>query len=134
MIVGNKVSLRRLGKRDAQEMGRPTNADPTEGCIIKTCFRRRIAFIAEAISNLERGLFLDNKGLDECSSCEERLVCKQGKDEVRKPHVGGTKCLIDGGNTLGMRRHSLICADLGLLLGVELGASSFRIKMAAGFH
>ena len=75
-------------------MGRPSYADSTESCIIKTRFRRRIVSIAEAIPSLERGLFLDNKGFDECSSCEERLDCEQGKEKVRKPHVRGEKCLM----------------------------------------
>ena len=136
VIVDSKVSLRRLGERDAQEMGRPSYADPSEGCIIKMCFRRRIAFIAEAISNLECGLFSDNKRFDECSSSKERLDREQGMDKVKKPHVGGKSCLIDDGKAWGMRGRSFICADsdVGLPPGVELGASSFYIKMPQGFH
>jgi len=113
VIVDCKVSLRRLGERDTQEMGRPSYVDPTEGCIIKMCCRRGMACIAGAISNLERGLFLDNKGFDGCSSCGERLVREQGKDKVEKSHVGGTKCLMYDGNTWRMRGRSFICAIWG---------------------
>ena len=97
--------------------------------------------MAEAIPSLERSLFLDNERFDECSSCEERLVCEQGKDKVRKPHVRGAKCLMDDEKPLGMRGRSFICVDAPIWgcyslpgVGVELGASSFHIKTPPRIH
>jgi len=74
-------------------------------------FRRRTIAIAESISNVERGLFLDNKRVDWCSEGEKCLVREQGRDKANKPHVGETKRLIGDGISLEMRGGGLICAD-----------------------
>ena len=111
VIADGKLSLRRLGERDAQEPGGPSLADPTEGRAIKIYFGRRTIAIAETISNVERGLFLDNKKVGRCSEGEKCLVREQGRDKANKPHVGETNRLIGDGISLGMRGGGLICAD-----------------------
>jgi hypothetical protein len=85
-IVDGKLSLRRLGERDAQESGGPSKANPVEGCIIKICHWRRLEVLAEPMSNVERVLVLDDKRFNERKG-EKRLVREQGRDEANQPHI-----------------------------------------------
>lgn len=56
--MGGKVSLRRLGIRDAQEPSRATYADPSEGCIIKMCFWRGTTDVAEPSAHVRCNVLL----------------------------------------------------------------------------
>jgi len=84
--MDDKLSLRGFGIRDTQEPSRATFADPSEGCIIKMCFWRGTADVAEPIYHIGYGLLLYCKRFN-LSEGEERLVSEQDKDRVNYAHL-----------------------------------------------
>jgi len=78
-----KLSLRRLGKRDAQEPSRATYADPSEGCIIKMCFWKGTTDIAEPTAHVGCNLLLYYEGFKRRSEGEERLVGEQDNERAK---------------------------------------------------
>jgi hypothetical protein len=78
-----KLGLRRLGIRDAQEPSRATYADPSEGCIIKMCFRRGTTDVAEPSDRIGCNLLLYNEGFKRRSEGEERLVGEQDNERAK---------------------------------------------------
>ena len=78
-----KQGLRRLGIRDAQEPSGPTDADPSEGCIVKMYFRRGIINLAEPNALVECSLLLYYEGIECRSESEERLVGEQDDERTK---------------------------------------------------
>jgi hypothetical protein len=83
MRMKGKLSLRRLGKRDAQEPSRATYADPSEGCIIEMCFRRGTTDLAESNAHIGCNLLLYYEGFKRRSEGEERLAGEQDNERAK---------------------------------------------------
>jgi hypothetical protein len=77
------VARGRLGKRDAQEAGCATYADPSEGCIIKMCFWRVATDVAEPNAHIGCNLLLYHEGFKRRREGEERLVGEQDNERAK---------------------------------------------------
>src|ERR1700755_1110373 len=83
MRMEGKLSLRRLGIRDAQEPSRATYADPSEGCIIKVCFWKGTTDVAErTTAHIGCNLLLYREGLKCRGEGEERLIGEQDNERA----------------------------------------------------
>jgi hypothetical protein len=81
--IEGKRGLRRLGIRDAQEPSRTTYADPSEGCIIKMCFWKGTADLAERTAHIGCDLLLYCEGFKFRGEGEERPVGEQDNERAK---------------------------------------------------